>query len=123
MKRIVVLSCVMVWGAMTSFGESIAVTPSAHPVSQAKGNSQKSSTNNIVAAQAVPAPNTLVNKTELRPEDLARFRKIQTEKLLVPEQPERDYGATLASIFRLENENVGDTRIDSAYLTLFPTGH
>lgn len=120
MKNIVVLSSALVLGAMASEGQTTTVQPATHQAS--RPIAQKGATNNVVPAHLVP-PNTLVNKSQLRPEDVLVFKRIESEHLLIPQRPTKNYSATLESIFRLEDNDVADVQVRSPFITIFPTGH
>lgn len=115
MKNIVVLSCALVLGAMASEGQTTTVQPASHQAS--RPIAQKGATNNVVPT------NTLVNKGQLRPEDVLVFKRIESEHLLIPQRPTKNYNATLESIFRLEDNDVADVQVRSPFITIFPTGH
>ena len=121
MKRIVVLSLVLILQGLNSFGQTNAVPPTGRPVARPEG--QKAVSKPKTAGDStVPTQGTLSRRTEARPAGLAAIRRIWREGLLNRRESKKDYGAELEAIFRSRNDQMGETCICDTVVTIFPTG-
>jgi hypothetical protein len=90
---------------------------------------------NIASVYAPRVLSTTVVSAEPDEAQTALFRRIEREGLLKPGNfhgdqrfqernfGERSMGEKMRSIFRSDNDQMGDTSIDGAYDIIFPTGH
>jgi hypothetical protein len=124
MKRVVVLCFVLMVQGLNSFGQTNATPPAAHPVQHPEPQVQKAVATNSVSVPAAPVERTLSRTAEMTPADLAMFRRIKEEGLLAPRRPTsgRNTWASTESIFRSNNDQMGETCIRDTYITIFPTG-
>ncbi len=123
MKRIVVLSFLLILQGLNSFGQANAVPPTGHSVARPEGQGQKAASKPKSAGDsAVPSQGTLSRSTEAQPADLAAIRRIKREGLLIRRGSKNDFGAMMERIFRSENDQMGETCICDTVVTIFPTG-
>jgi hypothetical protein len=126
-KRIVVFCAVLIFQGLSAFGQTNAVPPADHRLARAEWRGQKAASNNIVVAPAVrvvPAPRTFSHHSTAPPADMAKFRRIEEEGLLTPgiSKNNRNTWAATESIFRSDNDQMGETCIRDTYVTIFPPG-
>jgi hypothetical protein len=122
--RIGVLAIVLILQGLNAFGQTNAVPPAGHPVARPEGQRRAAASKNTASVPAVPAQRTFSHRTEVQPADLATFRRIKEEGLLTPEISKngRNTWAATESIFRSDNDQMGETCIRDTYVTIFPTG-
>lgn len=122
-KRIVVLSFVLILQGLNSFGQTNSVPPTGHSVARPEGQGQKA-VSKLKAADvsAVPTQGTLSRGAEAQPADLAAIRRIRREGMLMHRGSKIDFGAIMERIFRSGNDQMGETCICDTVVTIFPTG-
>ena len=120
MKRIVVLSLVLILQGLNSFGQTNAVPPTGHSVARPEGQ-KPGSKPKTAGNSAVPTQGALSRSTEAQPADLAAIRRISREGLLLPRGSKVDW-AFMERLFRSENDQMGDTCIRDTVVTIFPAG-
>ena len=121
MKRIVVLSFVLILQGVSSFGQTNAVPPTGRSVARPQGR-QAVSKPKTAGDSAVPTQGTLSRSTEAQPADHAAIRRISREGLLMPRGSKIDFGAKMERIFRSGNDQMGETCICDTVVTIFPAG-
>jgi hypothetical protein len=121
MKRVVVLSFVLILQGLNSFGQTNAVPPTGRSVARSEAPKPVSKPK-TAGDSAVPSQGTLSRSTEAQPADLAAIRRISRERLLLRRGSKIDFGAIMGRIFRSENDQMGETCIRDTVVTIFPTG-
>jgi hypothetical protein len=124
MKKIILLCIVGVLQGVNAFGQTNAVAPARHPVATHEWRGQMSASNNIVRAPGVSQRSSLQHRSEIKPADEAMFRRIKEEGLLAPRMATtgRNNWAGTESIFRSDNNQMGETCVRDTVVTIFPTG-
>jgi hypothetical protein len=116
-----VLCFVLMLQGLNTFGQTNTVPPTSpllpHPELQGQKAASKPK-----KAGALPG-GALSHNAGIQPPQLATFRRIKREGLLMPHRAKIDFGAELEAIFRPENDQLGETRIRDTAVTVFPTGH
>jgi hypothetical protein len=120
MKRIVVLSVVLILQGLNSFGQTNAVPPAGQSLARPQGPKAVSKPE-TARNSAVPNQGTLTRSTEAQAADLAVIRRISREGLLKPRSSRIDW-AYMERMFRSENDQMGDTCIRDTIVTIFPPG-
>ena len=124
LKISVLVSSMLLLPGFNSFGQTNVVPPAAQPVSRPALRGQGMVSTNIAGMPVSPSQPTFSHKAETTPADLARFRRIHEEGLLAPVKSRngRNTWAATESIFRSDNDQMGDSCIRDTYVTIFPTG-
>jgi len=114
---------VFVLQGLNSFGQTNAAPSTARALARPEPQKQIAAPNATVNAAVVPPQNTLSHTSEAEPANTALFRRISEERLLVRERPMKDTSwARTESIFRSDNDQMGDSCIRDTYVIIFPTG-
>ena len=124
MKKIILLCIVGVLQVVNAFGQTNAVVPATPPIATHEWRGQMSASNNIVRAPGVPPRSSVQHRSEVQPANEAVFRRIKEEGLLAPRTATsgRNNWAGTESIFRSDNNQMGETCIRDTVITIFPTG-
>jgi hypothetical protein len=120
MKKIVVLCFVFALQGLNAFGQTNAVPSTSQSVPRPQLPAQKAAAKPKV--DVVPSRRVLSHEGEIPASELATFRRIERDGLLTPSRPNYNSGAALESIFRSDNDHMGDTCIRDTFVTIFPTG-
>jgi hypothetical protein len=139
-NRIVFISFALAVSGLNLFGQtnSSTVKANAPPISGLQSATVSNQTK-VVRLRRLPTKTEDTNKAfvasrtilpvktfsaDSDPAETAVFRRIEREYLLQPGGFERphDFSSKLSSIFRSDNDQMGETSIRDTVITIFPTG-
>jgi hypothetical protein len=109
-------ACLLSIVAGSSYGQTNTITVSKRSALHVP----TAASTNAVVAPVVPIQKTLSHESEVQPADIGLYRRFK-EQAFYTKSMSPTWTST-ESIFRSDNDQMGDSCIRDTYLTIFPSG-
>jgi len=120
MKKIIVVSCLLILPGLSSFAGTNAVPSAVNSPATPQPKAQKTTPQSKPVM--TPSAGAVSHDSEIQPVQNLTFQRIERENGLAPRNNGRNLGAMFQDVFQPSNPHAGPTQIRDTYAVIYPTG-